>query len=266
MDDTTPDIPGKTPPVTVPNPHADAPAPSPQGGMRPEAAANPAVRPEQDEPGGPLGGLVGTAATQAATEATPADADAALLENMGVEGEGIESGQILGLVAATIFAILALAVVLVYLFYIPFRQQVGDTASDVPDYPELAQVRTEALAQLNQYARADSAYHVPIGQAMSVIAGRYAATASAGLPATRQQWNTLSLNRGIMPATQTPAGVTRRTTVEQERLAAESEGEVGAARTAMRAPATGQTNEEVGVDDGAARPAPLTRGDAQTDG
>ena len=268
MDDNTPTTPGQTPPVTVPNPHADAPAPSPQDGMRPEAAANPAVRPEQDEPGGPLAGLVGTAATQAAAEATPSEADAALLENMGVESEGIESGQILGLVAATIFSIISLAVVLIFLFYLPYRQQVVEIASDVPEYPELAQVNTEAAAKLGQYARADSSYQVPIGRAMSVVAGRYTAAgaAPADLPSTRQHWNTLSLNRGVVPAMQNPAGVARRTTVEQERLAAESNGEVGAARTATPAPATGQTNEEVGVDDNTSRPAPTTLGDAQTDG
>lgn len=269
MDDTTPTTPGQTPPVTVPNPHADAPAPSPQAGMRPEAAANPTIRPEQDEPGGPLGGLVGAAATQAAAEATPADADAALLETMGVEGEGIESGQILGLVAGVIVGIIALGVGLIFLFYIPFRQQTGDTASDVAQYPELEQVHTEALAKLGQYARADSLYQVPIEQAMSVVAGRYAAAGAApgGLPSTRQQWNTLSLNRGIEPATQNPAGVARRTTPEQERLSAESNGEVGAARTvAPVAPAAGQTNEEVGVD-GPARPAAASMDNTpQTDG
>jgi hypothetical protein len=257
--------------------------------MRPEAAANPEIRPEQDEPGGPLAGLVGTAATQAATEAAPANADAELLEKMGVENEGIESGQLLGLVTATIFAVAGLAVVLIYLFYLPFRQQVGTQAGDVSDYPELEQSRTEALAKLNQFARTDSLYNVPINQAMSVVAGRYAASsgaagsaAPAGLPATRQQWNTLMLNRGIGTAIQNPTGRPRRTTVEQERLAATSSGAAGAARTAtgstqgqtpaeriapgMTPRTPGMTNEEVGVDDSGAEQAPTTLGDAQHDG
>ena len=270
MDDTTPTTPGQTPPVTVPNPHADAPAPSPQDGMRPEAAADPAVRPEQDEPGGPLGGLVGAAATQAAVEASPADADAALLETMGVEGEGIESGQILGLVAATIAAIFALAAGLFFLFYLPFRQQVGDSASNVAQYPELEQVHTEGLAKLGQYARADSLYQVPIGQAMSVVAGRYATagTAPAGLPSTRQQWNTLSLNRGLGTSAQTINGLQGEATVENQRLAAESEGAVGS-RAGVATPIVtpdATTDEEVGVD-GAARPAAVSLGASpQTDG
>ena len=285
MDDSTPLDPSvpKAPPVTVPNPHSGEPTPSPQSGMRPEAAANPEVRPEQDEPGGPLVGLVGTAATQASAEATPANADTALLENMGVESEGIESGQLLGLVAATIFAVAGLAVVLIFLFYLPFRQQVGNTASDVTDYPELEQSRTEARAKLSQYALSDSLYHVPINQAMSVVAGRYAAAgagspATAGLPSTRQQWNTLMINRGTGTAVQNPTGLARRTTVEQERLAAESEGQAGAARTTSGAPRPAnapaltprqpvQTNEAVGTDGIPAQgPAPTTLGDTQNDG
>lgn len=277
MDDRTPSTP-PTPPIAVPDPHSDAPAPANLDGMRPEAAANMNVRPEQDEPGGPLAGLVGTSAAQAAAEASPVDADTALLEQMGVESEGIESGQLLGLVAATIFSIVALAVVLIYLFYIPFLQDVDDTASDVSDYPELAQSRVDAQAKLDLYARADSTYQVPIEQAMGLIAGQYragAGAAPAGLPATRQQWNTLMLNRGTGTAVQNPAGLARRTTVEQERLAAASGGAAGAARTAPTGPQAtnapalaprrpGATNEEVGVDGAPATPTPT--GNAQSDG
>ncbi|HEX9952677.1 MAG TPA: hypothetical protein VGB53_12970 [Rubricoccaceae bacterium] len=286
MDDSTPLDPSvpQTPPVAMPNPHSNEAVPASESGMRPEAAANAEVRPEQDEPGGPLGGLVGTAATQASSEAAPGNVDTALLESMGVEGEGIESSQILGLVAGVVFAVIGLGVVLVCLFYLPYLQQTGNRASDVSDYPELEQSRTEARAKLGQYARQDSLYHVPIEQAMSVVAGRYAAAeagaqAPAGLPATRQQWNTLMLNRGTGTAVQNPAGLARRTTVEQERLAAESEGEAGASRGTApagarppNAPALvprtpGQTNEAVGTDDVPTQgPLPTTLGDAQHDG
>ena len=277
MDDQTPPTP-LTPPVAVPNPHSGAPAPASLEGMRPEATANMNVRPEQDEPGGPLAGLVGTSATQAAAEVAPARTDTDLLEQMGVESEGIESGQLLGLVGATIFSVVALAVVLIYLFYVPFLQQVDETASDVSDYPELQQSRTDARAQLGLYARADSTYQVPIDQAMGLVVGQYrgGSTAPAGLPTTRQQWNTLMLNRGTGTSVQNPAGLARRTTVEQERLAATSGGEAGAARIAPAGPQSpgapalaprrpGLTNEEVGVDDTVAEPRPLTLGDAQSD-
>ncbi len=152
MDDQTPTTPDpdRTPPVAVPNPHSGKPVPTPQEGMRPEAAQNPAVRPEQDEPGGPLGGLVGASATQAAaeavpgastpTEALPGDPGAALLEQMGVEEEGIESGQLLGLVAGVVAGIIALGVGLIFLFYLPYRAQVGERQDNVEQYPELEQV------------------------------------------------------------------------------------------------------------------------------
>ena len=272
MDDPTPDPAARPtpPPVAVPNPHGDEPAPPPQSGMRPEAAASMNVRPEQDEPGGPLAGLVGTAGAQAAAEAAPAGTDAALLETMGVEAEGIESGQLLGLVAGVIVSIIALGVVLVFLFYIPFRQQVGDTASDVSDYPELEQSETEARAKLNQFARADSTYQVPIEQAMSVVTGRYrqaGTEAPAGLPATRQEWNTLMTNRGTGAAVQLPTDGESLKAAEQERLAAFSAGQAGVAPRATLPPrVVGQTNEEVGTDDTTNEPAPTTLGEAQSDG
>ena len=281
MDDQTPTTPdpARTPPVSVPNPHSGKPVPTPMEGMRPEAAQNPTVRPEQDEPGGPLGSLVGASATQAAaeavpgattpTEALPGDADAALLEQMGVEEEGIESGQLLGLVAAVVFAIAALAIVLIWLFYIPYRDQVGTRQDNVEQYPELEQSRTEAAGKLQAYARADSTYQMPINQAMSVIAGRYRADAGpapAGLPSTRQQWNTLSVNRGEGTAVQNPTGRLQTPSVENRALAAESGGEAGMPAAPQPATQPARTNEEVGVDDASNQPAPTTLGEAQHDG
>ncbi len=281
MDDQTPTTPDpdRTPPVVVPNPHSGKPVPKPLEGMRPEAAQNPDVRPEQDEPGGPLGGLLGASATQATesvpgvdapTEALPGDADAALLEQMGVEQEGIESGQLLGLVLAVLFGIAALTIVLISLFYLPYRQQVGTQANDVTAYPELEQSRTDALAKLHQYARADSTYQMPIDQAMSVVAGRYRSAegaSPAGLPVTRQQWNTLSVNRGEGTTVQNPLGTQQQATVENQRLALESNGQAGS-RAGVTAPVTprqGTTDEEVGVDDRTGEPAPVVLGDVQHD-
>jgi hypothetical protein len=267
MDDPTPTTPNPahetstTSPAVVPNPHADAPAPHRPEGMRPEAAANLDARPEQDEPGGPLAGLVGAASTQAVNEAAPVSADASVLEQMGVEGEGIESGQLLGLVAATIFAVAALAVVLIYLFYIPFRQQVGDTASDVGDYPELEQSRTEARAKLGQYARVDSVYTVPVERAMALVAAEYRggdSTAAANQPTTSQQFNTLMTNRGAGAAVQRPA-----TRSVASRLPNNSPDGLRLVPGAPAAP--GQTNEEVGVDDDQRDVPPTTLGDVQSE-
>lgn len=283
MDDQTPTTPDsdRTPPVAVPNPHIGKSAPKPLEGMRPEAAQNPAVRPEQDEPGGPLGSLVGASATQAVaeavpsantpTEALPADPGAALLEQMGVEEEGIESGQLLGLVAGVLVGIVALGVVLVYLFYIPYRDQVGMRSDDVEQYPELEQSRTEALAKLGQYARADSVYQMPIDQAMSVVAGQYRTIEGdvpSGLPSTRQQWNTLSLNRGEGTTVQNPMGRQEQASVENQRLALESNGQAGSRAGVSQpvVPRQGTTNEQVGTDGTPSEPAPVTLGGDSSDG
>ena len=176
-------------PSRCPSAHADEPAPPVQEGMRPEAAANPIARPEQDEESGPLGGLVAASAAQASAEAKPnpdpaTDADAALLASMGVEEEGIESGQMLGLVASVIVAIVSLVVILIFLFYLPFRQQVDETASNIGQYPELEQVQTDGLLKTQQYALVDSVYRVPVDNAMSLVTARYrqGRTAPAGLP------------------------------------------------------------------------------------
>ena len=104
---------------------------------------------------------------------------------------------------------------------------------------------------------------------MSVVAGRYATAgaAPAGLPSTRQQWNTLSLNRGMGTTAQTAGGLQGEATIENQRLSAESGGAVGsrASVSVPVAPPSGTTNEEVGVDDNTDRPAPVTLGSTQTD-
>lgn len=284
MDDTTPTTPdaGSTPPVAIPNPHSGEAVPRAPEGMRPEAqaareaaleAGSRAALPERDEPGGPLGGLVGATSTQAALEASPSGtpADSDLLASMGVESEGIESGQILGLVAGVVVSIVALAVVLVYLFIIPTRQQAGTDRSNVSDYPELEQVRTEGRAKTSLFARNDSLYQIPVENAMSAVTAQYAqGSAPAGLPSTRQQWNTLMLNRGTGTTVQAPAGGgQRQATVENQRLAVQSNGAAGSrAGVALPVvpPAVGRTDEEVGTDDGVSEPAPTTLGEAQYDG
>ena len=115
----------------MPNPHRNEPIPEAEEGMRP--GVDPSVRPQQDEPLGPLEGLVSASAASVREESAEVvgsdDAEAeSLLEQMGVEEENIASGQLLGLVAATLVTIAALAVVLIYLFYVPFLSQVSAEA------------------------------------------------------------------------------------------------------------------------------------------
>ncbi len=126
----------------------------------------------------------------------------ALLAQMGVEEENIESGQLLGLVAATLVAVAALAIILIYLFYIPFRTQVGSRAeANVTNY-EQQDLRTEAIAKLGQYTRSDSTYGLPISRAMGVVVAQYGTGDAAGLPSTRQEWNLLPLPGGAGSAIQ----------------------------------------------------------------
>ena len=183
----------------VPNPHRTEPVPPAQEGTRP--GADPAVRPEQDEPLGPMAGLVGAAGAEVSEEASNVTGDRdpeaeALLAQMGVEDEGIEGGQLLGLVAATLAGVAALATILIFLFYVPYRTQVGEDAEGAATNYEQQDLRAEAQAKLRQYARADSAYGVPITRAMGLVAAEYGRSDAAGLPSTRQQWNTLALDRG----------------------------------------------------------------------
>ena len=248
MDDRTPsdpNAPGRPhQEVPVPNPHRGEPVPPVDEGVRPEA--DPAiVRPDEDEPNGPVPGLLETAGAEAAEEATPGgDPEAeALLAQMGVEEEGVEAGQLLGLVAATITAILALVVVLIFLFYEPFLGQTQAESENVGQYPELEAVRTEATAKLTQYARTDSTYAIPIDRAMGLVAAEddaagTAGEAAAGTPTSNAQWNTLMVMRGPGRAIQTIA--------PPEGPAPDAGDEAGGTAPA---PSPLGTGEEVGVDE-----------------
>ena len=257
-DDTPAELPGER----MPNPHAGAPAPAAgDEGLRPEAVGTPA-RPTGDEPLGPYGELIPTATTEAKEEATPGgDPEAeSLLEQMGVEEEGIEGGQILGLILSVGVAVVALIVVLIYLFIIPTQVQDASDAEDVDEYVELEQVRVEGLAKLDHYERADSsAYAIPIGRAMGLVANQYGATrtGAVNVPTTRQDWNTLPITVGPPRAVQVPAqrGALTAPVPATGTGPAPLDPSVvpGATRDPLLLP-DGETGEEVGVDEGAEEP------------
>ena len=221
----------------VPNPHRTEPAPTPEEGMRP--GVDPAVRPSQDETYGPFEGLAKSATAEATTEAsqvTEGDKDAgaeSLLAKMGVEEEGIESGQMLGLFASVLVSILALAVILIYLFYIPYRTQTGLEAEGAARTTDLDIIRTEGQAKLTQYTRTDSTYGVPIGRAMGLVVAGYGTGDDASLPDSRQEWNTLPVMRGMGDAVQS---------VDR------AEVEARFSDPALAREALGDAEEEVGVD------------------
>jgi len=129
----------------------------------------------------------------------------ALLAQMGVEEEGIESGQLLGLVLVVLASVVALAVALIYLLILPLRAQSGRDAEGAAQNYEQATLRTEATAQLGQFSRVDETYGVPIATAMGIVAAEYGAS---GPEAARQQgysradWNLLAAHYGIDGAVQ----------------------------------------------------------------
>ncbi len=192
----------------VPNPHREEALLRQEEGVRP--GADPSVRPSQDEELGPLGGLVAASGAETAEEASEVSGEGdsgaeALLAQMGVEEENIESGQLLGLVASVLVAILALATVLVFLFYIPLRTQVGLDAEGNARTTDLDIIRTEGAAKLSQYTRSDSTYGVPIARAMGLVVADYGsgdAPDADRLPDSRQEWNTLPVMRGMGQAVQ----------------------------------------------------------------
>lgn len=199
MDDQTPTPPVPTTPEAgeekpvVPDAHAGEPVPARQEGLRPEADPS-VVRPEQDEPNGPLTGLVATAAAEVEAELT-GDSDAeALLASMGVEDEGVEAFQIGSIATATLVTIFALALAMYYLFYVPFRDQTAGLAESDVRYEELEVVQAEGRTKLSQYAlSADSAYTLPIESAMSAVAAEYADAGGIEMPRTRAGFNTAVL-------------------------------------------------------------------------
>ena len=257
------DAPAELPSEPMPDPHAGEPMEAAHDeGLRPEAVGTPA-RPTDNEPLGPYGELIPTAGAEAKEEASlDGDPEAeALLQQMGVEEEGIEGGQILGLILSVGVAVVAMVVILIYLFVIPFQTQVDEDAEDVDQYIELEQVRVEGLAKLDHYERADSsAYAVPIGRAMGLVAADYAGAgqgAAAAVPTTRQRWNTLTISYGPARAVQAPSdrgpltAPVPETGVETGPL--NPSGAPGAVEEDDTDPLRlrGETGEEVGVDEDA---------------
>lgn len=207
----------RTPDADTADPHRAEPAPPPQEGLRPETDAA-VVRPESDEPGGPVGGLFHTAAVEAAQEApvkTPgANAEAAYL---GIEEEGVESSQIFGLMLATVVGVISLGLALYFIFYLP---KLNDTAGSAEAVPldrrvEQREVRADAENLLGQYAvnpDAEGRYRVPVGAAMQQTVQAYGGRgdSTAAGPVTRADFNLAWITPGLAPSVNTappPGGI-----------------------------------------------------------
>lgn len=193
-----------------------------------------ALPPELEEPNGPLPGLVNAAKVEVEAELTGDAGAEALLAQMGVEDEGIESGQLVGVMLAVLVSVAALSFALIYLFIIPLQQQTAAGAEVGAKYLELADNRAEGLAKLNDYRTVDGGYGIPIESAMAVIATAYDSTAGAGQAMTRQQFNTSWIDLSADDAVQVATG--REALSPVAPLADGEAGEI-------------VTDESVGVDD-----------------
>lgn len=160
------------------DPHRAEPAPPPEEGLRPEADPS-IVRPAEQEPYGPYGGLVPAAASEAAHEApVPAPSAEAETAYLGVEEESVESAQIFGLMLATILAVVTIVLSIYFIFYLPKLNDTETAAEDVPAerLVELRELRAEAENLLGQYAvnpDAEDRYRIPVDVAMQQVVAAY---------------------------------------------------------------------------------------------
>jgi hypothetical protein len=180
-----PDAP-KRPDRAVPDPHAGEPSRPPAEGLRPEADPD-LTWPDQNEPGGPMAGLFQAAGAETAAHYAGSPAAAAIAEAAGVEAEGLESGQLFGLMLATAVAIVMLILTVYFLFYSPLLQETRAVAADVPldRYVELRDSRVAGVGLISDYAvNEDSTYRLPIDAAMQLTAAAYASGTPAPSVAT----------------------------------------------------------------------------------
>lgn len=107
--------------------------------------------------------------------------DMAQAEAMGVEPEGVESAQILGIALSVLVAV-ALAAVVLFLWSGRVAETAAMESIRVSGYPELRQTEIDAARQLTQYQvmnDAERIYQIPIDQAMRLMVNE-AVSDSAG--------------------------------------------------------------------------------------
>jgi hypothetical protein len=127
--------------------------------------------PDRSESYGPVAELVSFAGTEAAAEATGDEARFAREREMGVAHEGVEAGQIIGLAGVVIVALIIIVCIL-FFWITSVADDTRDAVTETSVYPELEATETRAAEQLDQYelvSERDSAYRIPIGEAMRIV-------------------------------------------------------------------------------------------------
>jgi hypothetical protein len=128
--------------------------------------------PDREEDYGPAAELFSAAGTEAAAEATGAEERFAREREMGVAHEGVEAGQIMGFAGVVVVAVVVIVCVL-FFWITSVADATQEARTDASVYPELRETETRAAKQLSQYERVserDSAYRIPIGEAMRIVA------------------------------------------------------------------------------------------------
>lgn len=155
-------------------------------------------QPDEREGYGPAAELFKAAGAEAAAEATGDGTTArSKEEQLGVEHEGVESAQILGL-AFGVMAALAVIILLLFQWTTIVHERTaleaaatppGYEGSQGPRYPTLYETEAHAARALDNYAVLDDAkgqYRIPIGEAIRLMAneqaGRADSTAAGVVP------------------------------------------------------------------------------------
>ncbi|MEX0748219.1 MAG: hypothetical protein WD275_09490, partial [Rhodothermales bacterium] len=115
--------------------------------------------PDQEEEYGPLEQLVRGARAEVGAEVTHGIQYVQEEAELGVEHEGIEAGQILGLTLAIAVA-LGLAILTLFQYVDLTAKATRDAAAGMSGYPELREAELQATRQLTQYGVIDSAQGV----------------------------------------------------------------------------------------------------------
>lgn len=128
--------------------------------------------PDQSEDLGPVGELTRAARAEAGREITQDPKYISEEIKLGVEHEGIASGQIIGLALATAVALVLSIFALIQYFDIT-ADSVRYESAGLSGYPELRESRFEAMRKLSQYGVVEgeaNRYRIPIDHAMEIMA------------------------------------------------------------------------------------------------
>jgi hypothetical protein len=146
-------------------------------------------RPDDDEHYGPFPQLIKSGAAEVAGEVTGKEKFFAQEEAEGVQHEGVETGQILGIFIAVVVAVI-LMIITVFALVDNLQATTRLEYTGMSGYPELQQVTEQGETMLSQYGIVDDSagqYRIPIDSAMQRTVQAYqgrTGTLSTEIPGT----------------------------------------------------------------------------------